>query len=188
MCFSFEVSLATGIFSWLSVVYMLKNYSLTADQYHSLIMLLIFSSMQFADAILWKSGMKKNSINFVVTSYIIPTLLCALVVYNLFVKNKLYNNPVAWAAIIGLIVWFFNFFRGYSHGLCGNRFSSPVWGGKEIPLWALLTFAILALYPAPTTLEVGILVLVPIISTGAWGSMWCALACASSARYLVEFR
>lgn len=189
MCFSFEVSLATGLFSWAVSLYMLKNYTLTNDQYHTVIMLMIFSSMQFADAILWKSGMKKNSINFMVTSYLIPAILCAQVAYNLFVKNGLHNNPLAWAATIGLVVWFFNFFHGYSHGLCGSKFASPVWGGQEIPIWALLTFAALALYPGPTTMQAGTLGLTLLLAPKkARGSMWCAVACASSMKYLVDFK
>ena len=50
MCFSFEVSLATGLFSW-SIGLFLLTKKLTKQA--CLNVSLIFSSMQFADAILW---------------------------------------------------------------------------------------------------------------------------------------
>ena len=52
MCFSFEVSLATGLFSW-SIGLFLLTKKLTKQARLNVYFLLIFSSMQFADAILW---------------------------------------------------------------------------------------------------------------------------------------
>ena len=62
MCFSFEVSLFTGLFSW-SVGLFLLQKNLNTIERNKILFLLIFSSMQFVDAILWYIKMKKNIIN-----------------------------------------------------------------------------------------------------------------------------
>ena len=59
MCFSFEVSLTTFASSWLISFYLLTK-NLTVIQRQSVIFLLIFSSMQLADAGLWLVDMKKK--------------------------------------------------------------------------------------------------------------------------------
>ena len=59
MCFSFEVSLGTGFMSWIIAFYLLKTKNLSLLQKQQLVFLLIFSSMQFADAILWYIKMEK---------------------------------------------------------------------------------------------------------------------------------
>ena len=52
MCFNFEVSISTFIISWTICLYLLNNY-LNKSQRQNVIFLLIFSSIQFADSILW---------------------------------------------------------------------------------------------------------------------------------------
>ena len=58
MCFSFEVSIATFIISWTISFYLLSK-KLTRNQKDSVILLLLFSSIQFVDAILWYIKMEK---------------------------------------------------------------------------------------------------------------------------------
>ena len=74
MCFSFEVSIGTFLVSWGISIYLL-NKGLNIKQKQNIIFLMIFSSIQLADAILWYNGMKKNNINYITTSFIIPLIL-----------------------------------------------------------------------------------------------------------------
>ena len=55
---------------------------------------MIFSSMQLSDAILWYTGMKKNTVNYLTTSLLIPLILSLQVIYNLYTnyKNKKNKN------------------------------------------------------------------------------------------------
>ena len=99
MCFSFEVSLGTFIISWAISIYLLTK-KLTIAQRHNVIALMCFSSIQALDAILWYNKMKKNTINYVVTSFLIPFVLSAQMFYNILIINKI-KNPLT---IIGLII------------------------------------------------------------------------------------
>ena len=74
MCFSFKVSLATFIFSWSSCIYLL-NKGLSDNHRKSVVFLMIFSSMQAVDAILWYTGIKRNRVNYLTTSVLIPLIL-----------------------------------------------------------------------------------------------------------------
>jgi len=106
MCFNFEISLGTFVFSWTSALYLLKTKTLTKTQNHNLIFLIIFSTVQLLDAILWWNKMKRNDINFFVTSYLIPIVLSAQIVYNIFFRNRgdnLYLNILS----IGLVGYIF---------------------------------------------------------------------------------
>ena len=87
MCFSFEISITTFIISWGISLYLL-NKKLKLHQKQNIIFLMIFSSMQLADAILWYIKMKKNNINYIITSYLIPTLLSLQILYNVFIIQK----------------------------------------------------------------------------------------------------
>ena len=67
MCFSLEVSLITGLVSWTIGLYLLlSNKARYDDKYYNVIFLMIFSSIQFADAILWYNN-EKNNINYYTT-------------------------------------------------------------------------------------------------------------------------
>ena len=59
MCYNLEVSLSTGIFSYLSG-YLVLQRELTNNEYHCVLFFLLFSTVQFADSLLWISEMKKN--------------------------------------------------------------------------------------------------------------------------------
>ena len=91
MCFSFEVSLGTFAFSWSSALYLLQTKTLTKAAYHNIIKLLIFSTVQLLDAILWWNKMKRNETNFFVTSYLIPFTLATQIVYNIYFRNNINN-------------------------------------------------------------------------------------------------
>ena len=141
MCFSFEISMLTGLFSW-SVGLFLLQKKLTEYQRNNIIFLLIFSSMQFADAALWYIKLKKNLINFIVTSFVIPTILSLQLLFNVYIvnnnTNKLINISVAF--IIIYIFLKFNEYGGYSVGVCDNNISSPIWGSSEIKLYEMIIF------------------------------------------------
>ena len=86
MCFSFEASITTVIISW-SIGFFLLSRTLDDYQRKNVIFLLIFSSMQIADSILWYINMKKNRINYIVTSVLIPFILGLQIFYNIFIIN-----------------------------------------------------------------------------------------------------
>ena len=91
MCFSFEVSLGTFAFSWSSAIYLLKTKTFTKTQYQQIVFLMIFSTIQLLDAILWWNKMKRNEINFFVTSYLIPLVLSAQMFYNIYYRTSINN-------------------------------------------------------------------------------------------------
>ena len=189
MCFSFEISIGTFLFSWGISLYLLnKGLSLEQKQKQNVICLMIFSTIQLADAILWYNKMKKNNINYIVTSYIIPLILSAQILYNVFVRN---NNKNQFITILTFssILYIFYRFNGYSRSLCNNKFSSPVWGSKELLFMELVVFALMITYP---NYNIFILFLIILSATkifvgGAYGSLWCAIANIISLYYLSNY-
>jgi len=187
MCFSFEISIGTFIISWSISLYLL-NKDLNKKQKQRIIFLMIFSSIQLADAILWFIKMKKNIINYIVTSFLIPTILSLQLLYNNFVINNILSLKIF--SVIACLYIFFKF-NGYSKSLCNNNLSSPVWGSKEINIIEFIIFAILIIYPKWKLLIFIIFILYPFIKisiNGAFGSMWCALANFKAFHYLYEYR
>ena len=98
---------------------------------------MIFSSIQLADAILWYNGMKKNNINYITTSFIIPFILSLQILFNVYIRNN-NKNPFITLFVISSILYIFIGFNGYSTPLCNNKLSSPVWGSKEIMIYELV--------------------------------------------------
>ncbi len=177
MCFSFEVSLATFIISWTISLYLL-NKDLNTHQRNNVIFLLIFSSIQLADSILWYINMKKNSLNYFVTSFVIPTILSLQILHNIYIRN---NNKNIFIDIFSIFFCIYLFYKlnGYSIAVCENKFSSPVWGSNEIKLWEILIFCTLITWPAWDMFLYQMFILVPFIyifANGAYGSLWCFFA------------
>lgn len=193
MCFSFRVSLGTFIFSWASCIYLLSK---GADR-QNVVFLMIFSSMQLSDAILWYTGMKKNTINYLTTSVLIPLILSLQVLYNVYVRNrkknkeKNKNKDNLIAVFTGLIVlYLFYRFHGYSRPLCSNKLSSPVWASNELKLWELIAFATIIMYPYWKLIAYTVFIVIPLIfilSGGGYGSLWCAIANLLAIYYLYKY-
>jgi len=182
MCFSFEVSIATFIISWSISLYLL-NKGLSKDGKNDVIFLMIFSSMQLTDAILWYNKMKRNNINYIVTSFLIPFILSLQLLYKVFITNykaymKVIDDKLLKILMFFLIFYIFYRFNGYSKSLCDNKLSSPVWGPSELGIWELLIFAFIIWYPNhPMFFATLILfILIKMIIGGAYGTMWCAIA------------
>tara|TARA_B100000989_G_scaffold253640_1_gene202122 strand:- start:517 stop:1083 length:567 start_codon:yes stop_codon:yes gene_type:complete len=188
MCFSFKVSFATFVFSWSSCIYLL-NKGLTDKNRKSVIFLMIFSSMQASDAILWYTGVKKNIVNYLTTSALIPIILSLQVLYNVFIMNKNKNKFIT-AFTVFLIGYLFFRFNGYSRPLCNNKLASPIWASKELQLWELVLFATIVLYPNWKVLAFTVFLVFPsifLLSGGGYGSLWCALANIVTIYYLYKF-
>lgn len=188
MCFSFRISIGTFIFSWASCIYLL-NKGLSKPKKQDIIFLMIFSSMQLSDAILWYTGMKKNTINYLTTSVLIPLILSLQVMYNVYVKNKNKNKIITVFSIIFIIYMFYRF-NGYSRPLCSNKLSSPVWASKELQLWELILFSTLIFYPNWNALAYTVFIVFPLIfilSGGGYGSLWCAIANLATIYYLYKY-
>jgi hypothetical protein len=187
MCFSFEVSIATFLFSWITSIYLL-NKGLNGINKQNIIFLMIFSSIQLADAVLWYNNMEENKTNYMITSFIIPLLLSCQILYNVYGINDNKNNFISLIVIIG-IIYIFNRFNGYSKSLCNNTLSSPIWGSKEIKLWELVLFLIFILYPDYMGMLKAFIVLslIKIFIGGAYGTLWCAIANLMSLYYLYKY-
>ena len=183
MCFSAEVSVITFMISWMISLYLLHK-GITPKQRQHIIFLMIFSSIQIADALLWHSKMKKNKINYLATSFLIPFILSLQVCYNVFVVNKSDNKLVNIGVVVGCIYMFYRF-NGYSKSICDNKLSSPIWGSNEIKLWELILFAIGSLYPFTWTAL--LLPVIFVVYGGGYGSLWCAIANVVSLYYLYSY-
>lgn len=192
MCFSLEISLSTFLFSWITSFYLL-NKNLTEFQRKNVIFLMIFSLMQLADVILWLIKMKKNNINYVVTSFVIPTILLAQVIYSLLFVNNLHNIfAYLIIALSGYILY--NRYNGYSVP-SKNYFESPTWGGKETNFLSMLLFFFVIFYgriglsgEKLQNLFIGLLTLIAsFYFSGGFGSIWCALANVASLVYLFRY-
>lgn len=196
MCFSFEISMLTGIFSWSIGLFLLQK-NLTHFERNNIFFLLIFSSMQFADAALWYIKLKKNFINFFVTSFLIPTILSLQILFNVYVINNNTNQLLNYAVAFIIIYMFlkFNEYGGYSIGACNNNFSSPIWGSSEIKLYEMIIFIIFILYDVKRGFNTFVLVssFIVILLTrfyfkGGYGSLWCSIACLISIKYFIEYK
>ena len=176
MCYSLEVSLSTGILSYLSA-YLVLQRDLTIIEYQRVLFFLLFSTMQFADSLLWVSEMKKNMLNYITTSFIIPALLACQVIFNIYIFNKI-RSPIAYIFLFIFSYGLFITFNGYSKPLCSNSISSPQWANKEISLWKAIIFAALICYPNPYIFILAVLTILFIkyIIKGAIGSLWCFIS------------
>lgn len=187
MCFSFEISLITGIFSW-SVGLFLLQKKLTKSQRNNIIFLLIFSSMQFADAVLWYIKMKKNFINFFITSFLIPTILSLQILFNVYVVNNNSNKLISLSSF-ALIFYIFIKLYGYSNFVCNNKYSSPIWGSKEFNFLEFVIFLLFIIYPKHINFFIGLsmILFVKFYFKGGYGSLWCFIANILSIYYLILY-
>jgi hypothetical protein len=191
MCFSFEVSIGTFITSWGISLYLLNKKKLNSQQINDIYFLMIFSTMQLTDAILWFIKMKKNIINYIVTSLFIPLILSAQILFNLYYRNKVKYLPLNILGIFGIIYIFFRF-NGYSTSICDNYLTSPIWASNEIKFWEFLMFALLIFYPKLDDLFLLSVIfiffpLLYIFMDGAYGSLWCFLANIVAFKYLLTY-
>ena len=184
MCFSFEVSLGTGFMSWIIAFYFLKTKNLSLLQKQQLVFLLIFSSMQFADAILWYIKMEKNNVNYIVTSIIIPLILSLQLIYKAYFVNKINSIYLNLFIALFIVYWFWKL-NGYSVSCCKKKMVSPIWGNKEITLIELILFTAIIAYP--NLCFAFIVPLLVLLVGGGYGSMYCALANIMAFYYLFTF-
>lgn len=187
MCFNIEVSLGTFIFTWSVCIYLL-NKGLNEKQQQNIIFLMIIGSMQLVDAVLWYNGMKKNKINYIASSFFVPFLLSSLVFYNVFVRNDNKDKFTSAIAVV-ISIYFFYKFNGYSTPLCNNKLASPVWASSELKLWEVIPVILFIHYPDKLAIFLSffMLLIIRIFIGGAYGSLWCSLACLASLNYLYNY-
>ena len=191
MCFSFEISIATFITSWGISLYLINNKKMNIKQKNDIYFLMIFSSMQLTDAILWFIKMKKNNINYIVSSVFVPLILSFQILFNLFYRNE---GKYISLNILGFFTIFYLFykFNGYSSSVCNNSLSSPIWASNEIKLWEVIIFSILIFYPNINNLFIlsTFFIFFPLLyffMDGAYGSLWCAIANIVAFKYLLTY-
>ena len=153
MCFSFEISIGTFLFSWGISLYLLNK------------------------------GLSKQQ-----KQKVIPLILSAQILYNVFVLNNNKNQFITILIFSGILYMFYRF-NGYSKSLCNNKFSSPIWGSKELTLWELLLFALIVTYPNYNLLITFLIILlaIKIFVGGAYGSLWCAISNIVALYYLYKY-
>jgi hypothetical protein len=177
MCFNFEVSLGTFIISW-SIAIFLLNQKLSEYEKQLVIVLMIFSSIQLVDAILWYNKNKINKLNYYLTSIVIPIILFAQVSYNILIINKIRNIFILTFLCLGCLYLFMKF-NGYTNILCNNKFNSLIWANNEIKLWELILFGVLVSYPNYYLVLFVIIFLIILVKSNiisGYGSFWCAIA------------
>ena len=177
MCFSFEISLGTFIISWIIAIFLL-NQKLSEYEKQLVILLMIFSSIQLVDAILWYNKNKKNKLNYYLTSIVIPIILFAQISYNIIIINKIRNVFLLTFLCLGCIYLFIKF-NGYTNILCNNQLNSPIWANNEIKLWELILFSLFVSYPnyyLSFSLIIFFIILVKSNIVSGYGSFWCAIA------------
>ena len=193
MCFSLEASLSAGIGSWVIGLYLLTK-KLTTTQRHNVIFLLIFSSIQFADAILWYIKMKKNNINYIVTSFVIPFILSLQIIYNMFFINKI-NNPYIIILIVAYIMYIWKVINGYSID-SKNQYNSPTWGHFDNPnpsvyglSLGLVLLVLLAYGRDDFTRNIMCITFLisGFLNLRGVGSLWCAISTVLSLYYLYKY-
>jgi hypothetical protein len=183
MCWNFEISLATGIFSWNAARLLLQKKQ---PQYviNNAYFLILFSSMQFIDAIIWYIDVKKNNINYILTSLFIPIIL----ILQLFVKLCIIdgvNNYYVYTFLFLTSIYLFYKFNGYTIKTNCNNGCNLLWGGTEVYRPELLLFAIL-LFNNYTSVKYVILTCV-LFFFNPNGSIWCSLACIKSLDMLIKY-
>ena len=192
MCFSFEVSITTFLVSWGISIYLLQQ-DLTNEQYRNVIFLMIFSSMQLVDAILWATDMKKDWINYFVTSFLIPFILSLQIIYNIFFINQI-NNIGDYIFIFFICLFLFYIFHGYSKKSC-NSLGSPQWASINLSHILMLCFAFLVTYGRIgfNGEKLAFLIIIFLSLFSSWffssgiGSLWCAFANILSFYYLIKY-
>jgi len=190
MCFSLQVSLTSFVTSWGISLYLLNKKQLSILQKNDIYFLMIFSSMQIVDAILWFIKMKKNNINYILSSIVVPLILSFQILFNVFCRN---NGKYIPLNILGIcaIFYLFHKFNGYSTSVCSNSLSSPIWASSEIKLWEAIVFSIIIFYPKKTRDFLATIVffftILYIFFDGAYGSLWCAIGNIVAFEYLLTY-
>lgn len=187
MCFSFEVSLSTGIVCWTIAILSLYYHtpSRRRETRLSAWFLLIFSAMQFFDAILWKIKFAETSLNYWVSSVAIPALLGLQLLFNAYTLHVSDQRRVSSSMVIGLYaaavlmtLYIKLRLEGYSIASC-NAFGSPVWTGHEITMPEMGLFILILLFPRWKVACLTILLVILLryaFPGGGYGSLWCALS------------
>jgi len=155
---------------------------------------MIFSSIQIADAILWYIKMKKNNINYIVTSFVIPFILSLQIIYNMFFINKI-NNPYIIILIVALIMYIWKSFKGYSID-SKNKYGSPTWttfDNPDPPIYGLLSglvFFLLIAYGRDEFTRDSLCItflISALLGYRGVGSLWCAISTILSLYYLYKY-
>ena len=186
MCKSFEVSVLTGIYSY-AIAYYLYRRNLKYDRAISIV-LFVFSTIQWLEAILWYD-LSNLMINRFATT-LIPIVLGLEFLASLYAAS-MYFDISKLEIIIYIISFILLNFMWYksSTGVSTVDLNtgSLLWGGIGIGMVARCLFLILILYPlfrfVPTSLAIILFISLTIIFFfyafrygDTFGSNWCWIA------------
>lgn len=185
MCWNFEISLFTGIFSW-RAVYLLLQKPQSKNTKLYLYSLILFSSMQFVDAILWYINVERNNINYITTSFIIPSILFSQIVYNLLYYNKYYNN-ITYLILGFFFIYLFYRFNGYTSKTNCNNYCNLKWGDISIHYLEFIVFFLLITFPIKKISIDKTIYFLLILYFSNNGSVWCSIANLLSLEMLLKY-
>ena len=131
--------------------------------------------------------MKKNIINYILSSLLIPGILSLQILFNVYYVNK-NTNIILHVISILTILYMFKKFNGYSKESV-NKFSSPVWGSSEINIYEMLLFLTLIIYPSYFFLILSAITILIIQYSfkGGYGSLWCSVVNIVALYYLIKY-
>jgi len=194
MCFSFEVSIITGLVSYVIAYYLWKR-NLKYDRWFSII-IFTYSTMQWLDAMLWydkKHNSTASNLNKFISTYLIPFVIGAIflsiIVGAKYKKYKIgkVEFSVYIACAIGIFLVLSNGFGLYGTNTTTiNKKCHLDWGIKR--KWSVLSFLfwiVLMILPlrfieTKAKVVVAIAVIIPLLlvytTKYSIGSLWCALA------------
>ncbi len=144
MCYSFEASVFAGSISYISSFILLARNQ-EYDRWLALF-ILSFSSIQWAEALLWKN-LDNVSVNLFITEWLIPIILASEGLVALLGANMYHDiDPYFW--ILYIIIALSLIFYNYDSSLTAVVDGSLSWGPKNnINLYVLFTiYLILPFY------------------------------------------
>jgi len=191
MCWNFEASLLTGIFSYSIAAYMwLRNTG--NDRWQSII-LFTFSSIQWTDAIIWYLERKKelqSPLTYNIMHYVIPFIIALEPISSLYgayyMGNSIDKTDIFFYSIICL--YFFHIFstgasqnnhiitqEGIAYSQVEHNYTS-YWIFFLLLIYPILKYTNFATYYAGISLLNGLLLFIAQQKAPAIGSKWCLYA------------
>ncbi|KAG5183808.1 hypothetical protein JKP88DRAFT_181652 [Tribonema minus] len=210
MCWSLHISVLTTICCWSIGGYLIKR-NVRWDRANG-VWTIAVAAVQVADAFLWWDGMevtpegkcKCGTTNWIVSFLALPAILqLHSVVRQAELRFKAVPKTTLLVAALGLLGLLtlppelgpagsidYTLTHGCATPLPGDKWGSPVWGGKEIPVFHFVAYSYFIAFPLwfssrTGELTVGLAILASVFTfPGAYGSKWCSVATVLTVYYL----
>lgn len=214
MCWSFEVSIATGLWCWGVALFAWIRNGTNRDRW-SAIFLATFSSIQFAEAIIWleipkgtREAMPCTLANRFLTGYVINVILSMEAIASIVGATLVARVKVPKLFLVTVLA-----ISGWQlmATLCGMLTQSPAndpdfctdvsptghlrWGSRPPPLTMFVLFTVAAVTPfalmkpiRAAVVHAGVFLstLAYSMTTDSSASMWCFFSCAYSLVIIID--